>query len=132
MRLRNVQNIAGVNHSCCCAIAEILWSRSRLLEISKFKKSETATLSELGNTRYTIFSSFVSLTKNCMRCNIFKLHLNCSTFQFDVYITYFDNLYTFDAGYSFFCNSRNLHIHMKSQRKNLINCFRYFSDLLAL
>ena len=37
-RLGNVRNTAGVNHSCCCAIAEILWSRSRLPEISKFLK----------------------------------------------------------------------------------------------
>ena len=35
-RLGNIRNIAGVNHSLCCAIAEILWSRSRLPEISKF------------------------------------------------------------------------------------------------
>ena len=33
-----MRNIAGVNHSRCCAIAEILWSRSRLPEISKFLK----------------------------------------------------------------------------------------------
>ena len=26
-RLGNIRNIAGVNHSRCCAIAEILWSR---------------------------------------------------------------------------------------------------------
>ena len=37
-----------VNHSRCCAIAMILWSRSRLPEISKLKKkSETVTLSQL-------------------------------------------------------------------------------------
>ena len=29
---------AGVNHSGCCAIAEILWSHSRLPEMSKFLK----------------------------------------------------------------------------------------------
>ena len=33
----NVQNTAGVNHSRC-AIAEILWSRSRLAEILIFLK----------------------------------------------------------------------------------------------
>ena len=32
------QNTVRVNHSRCCAIAEILWSRSRLPEISKFLK----------------------------------------------------------------------------------------------
>ena len=36
--VRNVRNTAGVNHSLCCAIAEILWSRSRLPGISKFQK----------------------------------------------------------------------------------------------
>ena len=46
-RFENIRNAAGVNHSRCCAIAEILWSRSRLPEISKFYKSETATLSQL-------------------------------------------------------------------------------------
>ena len=35
-RLGNIRNIAGVNHSRCCAIAEILRTRSRLPEISKF------------------------------------------------------------------------------------------------
>ena len=38
MRLGNVQNTAGVNHSCCCTIAEILWSCSHLPEITKFLK----------------------------------------------------------------------------------------------
>ena len=48
MRFGNVQNTVGVNHSRCCAIAEILWSCSRLPEISKFLKSEMATLSQLS------------------------------------------------------------------------------------
>ena len=43
-RLGNVRITSGLNHSRCCAIAETLWSRSRLSEISKFLKSETATL----------------------------------------------------------------------------------------
>ena len=30
MRLGNIQNTAGVSHTRCCAIAEILWSRRRL------------------------------------------------------------------------------------------------------
>ena len=34
----NVQNTAGVNHFRCSAIAEILWSRRRLQEISKIQK----------------------------------------------------------------------------------------------
>ena len=38
MRFGNVQNTVGVNHSRCCAIAEMLWSCSRLPEISKFLK----------------------------------------------------------------------------------------------
>ena len=45
-----VQNITGVYHSRCCAIAEILWSRSRLPEVhvlKKIKNSVTATLSQL-------------------------------------------------------------------------------------
>ena len=33
--LGNVQNTAGVNYSRCCAIAEILWSRSHLPEINR-------------------------------------------------------------------------------------------------
>ena len=32
------KNTAGVDHSCCCAIADILWSRNRLQEISKIYK----------------------------------------------------------------------------------------------
>ena len=45
MRLGNVQNTAGMNHSRCCTIAEI---RCCLPEISKFKKkSEMAKLSQL-------------------------------------------------------------------------------------
>ena len=37
-RFGNVPNTTGVKHYRCCAITEILWSRSRLPEKSKFKK----------------------------------------------------------------------------------------------
>ena len=37
-RFGNVPNTTGVKHYRCYAITEILWSRSRLPEISKFKK----------------------------------------------------------------------------------------------
>ena len=52
MWLGNVQNTARVNQSRYCAIAEILWSRSSLPEISNLKKkSETATLSQLSRVQ---------------------------------------------------------------------------------
>lgn len=36
--VRGWKNTARVNHHRCCAIAEILWGRSRLPEVSKFLK----------------------------------------------------------------------------------------------
>ena len=38
--LGNVRNSAEVYHSCCYAVAEILWSRNRLPEILKFGANE--------------------------------------------------------------------------------------------
>ena len=57
MRLGNVQNTSGVNPFRCCAIAEILLRSSRLPEISKLKKTDTATLSKL----YSVFNESINV-----------------------------------------------------------------------
>ena len=55
-----------MNRPRCCAISEILWSHSRLPEISKFKKSEMATLSLLHKPFWCCNLMIIVFLKMCI------------------------------------------------------------------